>query len=131
MNITYKLGNDLDPGAVNELYLSAGLKRPTDLPRLAAMYRASNLVISAWDGDRLVGVARSLTDFRFACYLSDLAVHADYQRQGIGKRLIAETEKYLGEESMLLLLAAPTAKDYYGHIGFDAVQNGWIKTRKR
>ena len=131
MTISYRLGNDLDPAAVSALYSAAGLKRPADLARLAAMYRASNLVISAWDGGRLVGVARSLTDFRYACYLSDLAVDAAYQRQGIGKRLIEETEKYLGEESLLLLLAAPTAEGYYPHIGFSPVTNGWIKLRRK
>lgn len=131
MNITYRLGNDLDPEMIHALYQSAGLKRPADLARLAAMYRASNLVLSAWDGEALVGVARSLTDFRYVCYLSDLAVHADYQRAGIGKRLIAETEKRLGDEAMLLLLAAPTAAEYYPHIGFTQAGNAWFKPRQR
>lgn len=131
MKITYRLGNDLDPEIIHALYLSAGLKRPTDLARLAAMYRDSDLVISAWDGDVLVGVARSLTDFRYACYLSDLAVRAEYQRAGIGRQLIAETEKYLGDEAMLLLLAAPTAAEYYPHIGFTQAGNAWLKPRQR
>jgi GNAT superfamily N-acetyltransferase len=131
LSITYRLGNDLDPETINALYQSAGLKRPVDVARLAAMYRDSNLIISAWDGDTLVGVARSLTDFRYACYLSDLAVRADYQRAGIGRQLIAETEKHLGDEAMLLLLAAPTAAEYYPHIGFTQVGNAWFKPRQR
>ncbi len=131
MTITYRLGNSLNPADISALYLSAGLKRPTDLARLAAMYRDSNLVISAWDGSTLVGVARSLTDFRYVCYLSDLAVHADYQRAGIGRQLIAETEKHLGEEAMLLLLAAPAAAEYYPHIGFTQAGNAWFRPRQR
>lgn len=55
----------------------------------------SNLMVSAWDGSLLVGIARSVTDFHYACYLSDLAVHQDYQRSGTGKRLQSLTQMQL------------------------------------
>ncbi len=51
----------------------------------------ANLTATAWDGDKLIGVARSSTDFAFYCYLSDLAVDESYQRSGIGKMLITIT----------------------------------------
>jgi ribosomal protein S18 acetylase RimI-like enzyme len=91
----------------------------------------ANLVVCAYDGDTLVGVARALTDFSFCCYLSDLAVDEAYQRQGIGKELIAQVQRACGEEAMVLLLAAPAARDYYGHIGMEKVDNGWILHRRR
>src|SRR6202012_5054521 len=98
---------------VVELYKSAGLIRPVDdVERIQKMYEQSNLIITAWDGDVLAGVSRSLTEFCYCCYLSDLAVRKEYQSQGIGKRLIEMTKNTIGDQTMLLLLSAPTAMEY-------------------
>ena len=61
----------------------------------------------------------SISDFSFCTYVSDLAVHLDYQKKGIGKVLLEETRKKSGGRGAFLLLAAPKAKDYYPHIGFE------------
>lgn len=99
---------------------SLGARRPVDdKNRLALMLQHGNVLITAWDGDLLVGISRALTDFAFCCYLSDLAVDESYQRQGIGKRLIEETHRVAGPDTTLILLAAPAAKDYYPHIGME------------
>lgn len=94
------------------------LRRPVDnLERIEKMLRHANVLITAWDGDRLVGVSRAVTDFSYCCYLSDLAVDEAYQRRGIGKRLIEETHNTAGRETRLILLAAPAAVDYYPKVG--------------
>ena len=80
------------------------------------------------DGDLLVGVARSVTDFAYCCYLSDLAVCADYQRQGIGLELQRRTLAMLGPRCKLILLAAPAAAGYYPHIGFERHESCWVAT---
>jgi predicted N-acetyltransferase YhbS len=130
--ISYRIEEAPDAGEVAELYRRAGLRRPVDdLERIAKMIAHANLIICARDGERLVGVARALTDFSFCCYLSDLAVDAEYQRQGIGKALIERVHEAIGEEAMLLLLSAPDAMPYYPHVGFKAVENGWIIPRSR
>jgi N-acetylglutamate synthase-like GNAT family acetyltransferase len=132
MQITYR--NDIVPETeqVIALYKSSGLVRPVDNEaRIATMYRNSNLIITAWHGTILVGAARSLTDFCYCCYLSDLAVHNDYKQQGIGKALIALTQEKIGEAVTLILLSAPGAMDYYPKVGFDTIGNGFIIKRKR
>lgn len=130
--IVYRLETGPDPAEVAELYRRAELRRPIeDLERIQRMIANANLIVCARDGDRLVGIARALTDFSYCCYLSDLAVDTDYQRQGIGKKLIERVQEEIGEESMLLLLAAPKAMPYYPHVGFEAVQNGWIIHRRQ
>ncbi|MCH2222838.1 MAG: GNAT family N-acetyltransferase, partial [Dechloromonas sp.] len=88
--------------------------------------RHANLTISAWHGTQLVGIARALTDFSYVAYLADLAVDADYQKQGIGKRLIEETQSRLGASCMLVLLAAPKANDYYPKLGFEHNPRAWM-----
>ena len=112
------------------IYQSSGIKRPVqDADRIREMYRHANLVITAWDGEKPVGIARALTDFSYCCDLSDLAVRAEYQHQGIGKRMIGEVKQAVGEQSMLLLLSAPAAMDYYLKIGMETVSNGFMIKR--
>jgi predicted N-acetyltransferase YhbS len=126
--ISYKTGNDLDLDAVIELYRAStlGERRPVDdRERMGIMLRNANLVITAWDGDRLVGISRSLTDFTFATYLSDLAVRKSHQRHGIGKELMRRTQQ-AAASSKIILLAAPAAEAYYPHVGFTHHPQAWI-----
>jgi GNAT superfamily N-acetyltransferase len=130
--LDYRRDTALAAEQIAELYRRAELRRPVDdLPRIEAMFVNASLVWSAWDGKRLVGVARSLTDWRYVCYLSDLAVDPDYQKQGIGKALIDRTQESIGDECTLLLLSAPRAMEYYPKVGFEKVENGWIIHRAR
>jgi ribosomal protein S18 acetylase RimI-like enzyme len=99
-----------------------GQRRPIeDRECIEGMVKNANLTITAWDGAKLVGVSRSVTDFHYACYLSDLAVDVAYQRAGIGRELIRHTQQELGPRCTIRLIAAPAAADYYAKIGF--VQN--------
>ncbi len=108
-----------------------GLRRPVhDLERIQKMLKHGNILITAWSGDQLVGVSRALTDFAFCCYLSDLAVDESFQHKGIGKRLIDETHKTAGENTMLILLAAPAAATYYPKINMDRFSDCFIIKRK-
>jgi len=132
MVITYKINAKIKPHQLAELFKSSGIRRPVeDLSRLKRMLDNSNLLITAWDGEKLVGVARALTDFSYCCYLSDLAIDKDYQHQGIGHELVTEIQNQIGDESMLLLLSASEVMDYYPKIGFKKVDNGFIINRKR
>ena len=103
-----------------------GERRPIhNVQTFEAMLKNANLTVTAWDGAKLVGISRSLTDFSYVAYLADLAVDEQYQRSGIGKQLIEETKALLGPECMIVLLAAPKANDYYEHIGFKHNPRAW------
>jgi len=126
--IAYRTGNNLDVDAVIELYKSCslGARRPSDdRPRMAAMLANANLVITAWDAGLLVGISRSLTDFAYATYLSDLAVREPYQKQGIGRELIRRTQEAGGPNTRVILLSAPAAVNYYPRIGFTRHDSAW------
>ena len=102
-------------------------RRPVHRPDIfAGMLANSSLLLSAWSGDILIGLARTLTDFSYAAYLADLAVDESFQRRGIGKRLIDETRARLQPECMLVLLAAPKANDYYPQQGFEHNPRAWV-----
>ena len=103
-----------------------GERRPIDdLECMEGMVRNAPLMVTAWHEGTLVGVARSVTDYCYACYLSDLAVDTRYQRTGIGRALVEQTLKAVGPRCKIRLIAAPAAADYYGKIGFVRNDKCW------
>lgn len=129
--ITYKINQPLMTQDIIDVFDSSGMRRPTKEPkRIEKMFANANLTISAWDKDKLVGISRSLTDFSFCCYLSDLTIRKEYQKLGIGKELIKITKENIGENVMLLLLSTPAAMGYYPKVGFEKVANGFIIKRR-
>lgn len=126
--ITYRTGNDLDLEAVVELYRAStlGERRPVEeRPRMEAMLRNANLVVTAWDRDQMVGIARSVSDFAYCTYLSDLAVRESHQRGGIGRELVRRTQE-AGGQAMVILLSAPRAVGYYPRLGFTQHPSAWV-----
>ena len=106
---------------------SLGVRRPIDdVEKIQAMLDNSNLTVTAWCNGELIGIARSVTDFNFCCYLSDLAVDESIQSMGVGKYLILVTKEELTPDCKLILLAAPQAEGYYPKIGFDAHNSAWV-----
>lgn len=127
--IEYRLGGELDLDAVIELYVAStlGERRPVDdRERMRAMLDHAGIVVTAWDGDLMVGIARAISDFSYLTYLADLAVRVSHQRKGIGRELIRRTREAGGPRTNLLLLAAPGAVDYYPAIGFNRHESAWV-----
>ena len=130
--ITYAADRPLTEEQFIDLLMRStlGERRPVDdAAAIAGMLRHADLLVTVWDGDIPVGVARSVTDFTYCCYLSDLAVDTAYQRQGIGVELMALTQAQLGPNCNIILLAAPAAAEYYGHVGFIHHPRCWILKR--
>jgi ribosomal protein S18 acetylase RimI-like enzyme len=130
--VNYKFDAIPTPEQVIELYDEAGLPRPTyDPKRIKAMFENSDLIVTAWDKNKLVGVSRTITDWVWCSYLADLAVSPGYKKSGIGKKLIELTREKIGEQSMLLLLSVPTAMDYYPKVGFVRENRAFIIHRTK
>ena len=128
MSIIYKLNPTLTLDEFTEVLINSTLaeRRPIDDKScMQGMLDHADIIITAHDDDKIVGVARSVTDFNYCCYLSDLAVDKAYQKQGIGKGLIAQTQKQLGPRCKLILLSAPAATLYYPKIGFTQHHSAW------
>ena len=126
--IAYRADHRPDLDEARELYLAStlGERRPIDDDaRFGAMLAHANLIVTAWDGDLLVGISRCVTDFAWTTYLADLAVRVSHQRGGIGKELIRHTQA-AAPQAKILLLAAPAAERYYPHIGFAHFAQAWM-----
>lgn len=128
MSIEYRLNAEITVDQVIELLIASTLaeRRPVDdRPRMQAMLQCSNLVVTAWEGDLLVGIARSVSDYAYCTYLSDLAVRKSHQKQGIGTQLIKCTQG-AAPMATVILLSAPAAVDYYPHIGMERHNSAWM-----
>jgi GNAT superfamily N-acetyltransferase len=129
MEIDFRDDANVNAEQAIELYQRStlGERRPVDRPDIfECMLKNANLTITAWQGSRLVGISRTLTDFAYVAYLADLAVDAEIQRRGVGKRLIEETRRRLRPECMIVLLAAPKANEYYAKLGFEHNPRAWV-----
>lgn len=133
-DISFRIGNQVNLDATIAVYRASSLgeRRPIDdRDRMRAMLRNANLVVTAWDGELMVGIARCLSDFQYITYLADLAVRTPYQRIGIGKELIRHA-RAAAPNAEIVLLAAPDAESYYPHIGFTHHPQAWTsKTVKK
>nr|WP_330370028.1 GNAT family N-acetyltransferase [Lachnoanaerobaculum sp. OBRC5-5] len=105
--------------------------RPTkEKERIRSMFENANLIYFAYNNGELIGLARCVTDFSYCCYLSDLAVKKEYQKQGVGKKLIEKVREHIGEKVSLILLSANPAMNYYPKIDFEKADNAFIIKRK-
>ena len=132
MSIEYKINEPITVDQFISLLISSTLsdRRPVDdRVCMEGMIANSNLIVSAWESGKLIGIARSMTDFHYACYLSDLAVSKTHQKCGIGKQLQILTQNQLGPRCKLILVAAPAANLYYEHLGFSHNSRCWILDR--
>jgi ribosomal protein S18 acetylase RimI-like enzyme len=103
-----------------------GERRPIDNEKcIQGMLDHADILALAVDNGEIVGVARAVTDFNYACYLSDLAVDVAYQKMGIGQKLIATVQGELEKSCKIILLSAPDAVGYYPKIGFTRHGAAW------
>ncbi len=119
MKISYRINPKISVSDLIEILEKStlGLRRPlTDLQAMQSMLENANVYIGAYEGDKLVGLARCMTDFVYTTYLADLAVDEAYQHHGIGKQLLKEIKQFI-PRAKLILLAAPAAEGYYPKIG--------------
>lgn len=133
MNIEYKINPKISSKDFIDILNRSGLaqRRPIeDVKCIEGMLKDADLIIIALHNKKIVGIARSVTDYNYCCYLSDLAVDKDYQKKGIGKKLIEITANQVGKKCKIILLSAPNAITYYPKIGFIKHPSAWILTKK-
>jgi GNAT superfamily N-acetyltransferase len=133
-NVVYDAEPNLSPAEFIDLLHRSTLaeRRPVDDPeRIRTMLDEADLILTARVQGLLVGVSRALTDYSYCTYLSDLAVDAAFQGQGIGRELIRRTHEAAGRQTMLILLAAPKSRSYYPHIGLQQHDSCWYVAREQ
>ncbi len=133
MKIIYK--TEVIPGTeeIIDLYNSSDyfpIINKEDIERIKRMHNNANIVATAWDKDRLVGLARSISNFCYCCYLSDLCVKNEYKGKSIGKELVKITKEIAGDECKLILHSSPNAMSFYLNIGMEQIDSAFIINRR-
>ncbi|MGG3279983.1 GNAT family N-acetyltransferase [Paenibacillus solani] len=133
MSLEYVINDACTVNEVQEVFMRSGIRRPVgDTDRLQRMIDHADEIITAKDGDRLVGFLRAITDYSYCCYVSDIAVDKDYQGLGVGKELIRLLRSKLGEEEVqYVLTSAPKALGFYEKLGFERNHNAFVLRRKK
>ena len=134
MNIKFKLNPKLTTDEFIDILnrSTLGKRRPIDDKEcIDGMLKNADIIVVALDNEKIVGVARSVTDYNYCCYLSDLAVDQKYQKHGIGKKLINITQEQLNKKCRIILLSAPDATEYYPKIGFTQHTSAWTLARDK
>ena len=129
MDLTYQLEPGLSPGDFIDVLVRSTLaeRRPVhDAETVRAMLANAGVIVTARVEGKLVGVSRAITDFAYCTYLSDLAVDEACQRRGVGRELVRRTHEAAGLHMLLVLLAAPAAREYYPHIGMTRHDSCWV-----
>lgn len=129
MQIIYKLNAPMSLEQFVEVLEKSGLAkhRPmAELETIQGMLANSNLVLSAWHDEKLIGIARCITDFHDVCYLSDLAVDAYYQKHGIGTQLQRQVKNQLKGPCQLIVKSVPEANDYFPARGYQQASDNWV-----
>ena len=133
MNIQYHIDKKITPNEFIKILNNStlGKRRPIEnLQSIKGMIDNADIIITATINNKIIGVARSVTDFHYCCYLSDLAVDEKYQKKGIGKKLIEKTQEQLNNKCKIILLSAPNATQYYPKIGFTKHDSAWTISKK-
>jgi predicted N-acetyltransferase YhbS len=133
LNIEYKLNKNITSLEFIEVLKNStlGERRPIDdLKTINGMIENADIIVTATIDNKIIGVARAVTDFNYCCYLSDLAVDTKYQKGGIGKELISKVREQLNNKCKIILLSAPDATEYYPKIGFTQHNSAWTLGRQ-
>lgn len=136
MNLEIIYKTDIIPRIeeIIDLYNFSGyfpIEDKEDTERIEKMHHKADIIVTAWDKKKLVGLARSLSDFCYCCYLSDLCVRNEYKSSGIGKELVKITKEIAGDECKLILHSSLNAINFYSHIGMKQIDSAFIIQRKK
>ncbi|NOU94284.1 GNAT family N-acetyltransferase [Paenibacillus sp. LMG 31456] len=131
MELEYRFNECCSVKDVQEVYIKSGIRRPVgDTVRIQKMIDHADEIITARDGDKIVGFLRAITDYSYCCYISDIAVDKSYQGLGIGKQLIKMLRDRLGDEEIqYILTSAPKAVGFYEKIGFERADKAFVIKR--
>ena len=129
--LEYKIGTEvINWDALMQLYVETDgvvdLARAGDLPRIQRAFRNSERVVTAWDGERLVGAGRLISDGVCYGWIHDMAVLPEYRKRGVGRGIVEALLE--GNEHLLIgLRSVREAVGFYGRLGFERHETSFTK----
>lgn len=123
MPLKFSDRKEIDVGQLLDLYRCADWSKNRTAEEAATVLANSSLVLTLWDGPRLVAFARVLTDFIFRAAIYDVIVHPDVQGRGVGKALIYKVLNHPSLKKVPVFhLLTRDKRPFYEKLGFVTVQ---------
>lgn len=129
--ITYKREiGDLDWENLVDLYdetdMCIGLGRKRETEKIRRAFENSYRYVTAWDGDKIVGAGRMISDGECYAWIHDIAVLEAYRKQDIGRTVMDKLME--GNEKLLIgLTSSFEAVDFYTKLGFNKHKTAMAK----
>lgn len=112
------------------LYRSVGWGHVKCPKALMEAISNSDLIITAWYNDVLIGLGRTISDTTLTVYFPDLLIHPDWQRMKVGteimKRLLLKYEHF---HNLVLVAEDNIAKEFYNKFGFEESNSALVITK--
>jgi GNAT superfamily N-acetyltransferase len=118
MKIALSEKRDIDKSQVIELYKRNKWSSADKPDELMKALENSHALISAWDGEKLVGLANSISDGYLVVYYSHLLILPDYQGKGIGRMIMDKMQSRYADFHQQILVADGRAIEFYAKCGF-------------
>lgn len=116
--ITYSETHDFTSADLESLFLSVEWSSGHYPDKLVQAMRGFQTVISAWDGDKLVGMVCAMDDTIMTAYVHYLLVRPEYQDKGIGRKLVSKVKEKYKDYLRIVVVAYDKEIQFYEHCGF-------------
>ena len=132
MPITYRTTKEFTPESLQRLFQSVRWESGNYPDKLARAMANSTAVVSAWDGDRLVGLVRALSDGETVAFLHYLLVDPAYQGQHIGDELMRRILAPMADLLYVKIMPSnPATIPFYARYGFRQYDHYSAMVRKQ
>jgi ribosomal protein S18 acetylase RimI-like enzyme len=118
MAITYRTDKEVEPNKLEDLFLSVNWPLGHQPEKLQRAFSCSDQVITAWDGEKLVGLVNTIADGSVTAFIPFLLVNPKYQKLGIGGELIEMILSSYESYERIVLLTEKDTVDFYKKCGF-------------
>ena len=119
MAIEIRETKNISQAAIIELYESVDWSSARKPDQLYRGLLNSHSLVTAWEGERLVGLGNALSDGFLVVYYAHLVIHSDYQGKGIGRMIVDRFKTKYGDFHQQILVADGGSIKFYGKCGFE------------
>lgn len=118
-NIKISLDNSIARDQLQQLFLSVGWDSGNYPDKLQVAINNSDRVVTAWAGDKLVGLLNALDDGIMTAYFHYMVVHPDFHGKGIARMLMQNMLDHYSEYARKILISYDETIDFYKSCGFE------------
>ncbi|MEX5212833.1 MAG: GNAT family N-acetyltransferase [Nitrospiraceae bacterium] len=133
VTIVYADGTDIPPQHLFRLYQQAPWAKGRTIEDAKTMLKHTDEAVTAWDGERLVGFGRVLTDYVYRATIWDVIVDKAYQGRGVGTAIVNRIVHHPRLKRVELFWLCTRMPRFYERLGFSSrEQTGMVRaTRKQ